>query len=133
MLPPLGFAATLPVARQRCIHLTAELGAISKRSAASRREAPDSTASITRSRRSVEYGFDIDFSQKCASMTEQSLIQRASQNIESHSRSSDSDLAQRRLLGFENCAPERQAALDAPYDLPRTRTSPAIRPDRKPL
>src|SRR6266571_1040097 len=60
MLPPLGFAAMLPVARRRCIHLIAELGLTSNHSAASRRDAPDSTASTTRSRNSKEHGFGID-------------------------------------------------------------------------
>ncbi len=60
MLPPLGLAATLPVLRQRCIHLIAELALTSKRSAASRRDAPDSTVSTTRSRKSKEQGFGID-------------------------------------------------------------------------
>jgi hypothetical protein len=52
LLPPLGFAATLPVVHQRCIHLTAELALTSRLSAASRRDAPDSMASIRRTRRS---------------------------------------------------------------------------------
>jgi hypothetical protein len=60
LLPPLGFALALPVSCQRRHHLTAELGLSWKFSAASRRDAPDSTASITRSRRSSEYGFGID-------------------------------------------------------------------------
>ena len=60
MLPPLGFGAMLPVARRRCIHLIAELALTSNHSAASRREAPDSTASTTRSRNSKEHGFGID-------------------------------------------------------------------------
>src|SRR5450756_2100673 len=47
ILPPIGFAAILPVSCQRCIHLTAELGLTSNRSAASRRDAPVSTASST--------------------------------------------------------------------------------------
>ena len=60
MLPPLGLGAMLPVARRRCIHLIAELGLTSNQSAASRRDAPDSTASTTRSRNSKEHGFGID-------------------------------------------------------------------------
>ena len=60
LLPPLGFALAVPVSCQRRHHLTAELGLSRKFSAASRRDAPDSTASITRSRRSSEYGFGID-------------------------------------------------------------------------
>ena len=47
-----GFAAALLLSRQRCSHLTAELTLTSKRSAASCRDVPVSTASITRSRRS---------------------------------------------------------------------------------
>ena len=53
MLPPLGLGAMLPVACRRCIHLIAELGLTSNQSAASRRDAPDSTASTTRSRNSA--------------------------------------------------------------------------------
>src|SRR6266700_2955369 len=53
-LPPRGFGAALPLSCQRCSHLTAELTLTSKRSAASYRDAPNSTASITRSRRSAE-------------------------------------------------------------------------------
>jgi hypothetical protein len=40
--------------------LIAELALTSKRSAASRRDAPDSTVSSTRSRKSKEQGFGID-------------------------------------------------------------------------
>jgi hypothetical protein len=50
----------LPVACRRCIHLIAELGLTSNQSAASRRDAPDSTASTTRSLNSKEHGFGID-------------------------------------------------------------------------
>jgi hypothetical protein len=53
-LPPRGFGAALLLSRQRCSHLTVELTLTSKRSAASCRDAPISTASITRSRRSPE-------------------------------------------------------------------------------
>jgi hypothetical protein len=53
-LPPRGFAAQRPVSFQHRSHLTAELASISKRSAASRREAPVSTVSITRVRKSLE-------------------------------------------------------------------------------
>jgi len=56
---PLGFALALPVSRQRCNHFTAELALRLKLSAASRRDAPASTASITRSRKSSEYGLGI--------------------------------------------------------------------------
>src|SRR5579862_9574584 len=41
-------------------HLIAELGLTSNHSAAARRDAPDSTASTTRSRNSKEHGFGID-------------------------------------------------------------------------
>jgi hypothetical protein len=60
VLPPVGLAATLPVSCQRCSHLTAELALISKRSAASRRDDPDATASSTRARKSKEQGLGID-------------------------------------------------------------------------
>ena len=59
-LPPLGLGAMLPVACRRCIHLIAELGLTSNQSAASRRDAPDSTAFTTRSRNSKEHGLGID-------------------------------------------------------------------------
>jgi uncharacterized membrane protein len=59
VLPPLAFALALPLSRQRCNHFTAELGLRLKLSAASRRDAPASTASITRSRKSSEYGFGV--------------------------------------------------------------------------
>jgi hypothetical protein len=64
VLPPVGFALALPVSRHRCNHFTAELGLRLKFSAASRREAPASTASITRSRKSSEYGFGIAWAPK---------------------------------------------------------------------
>ena len=54
VLPPRGFAAELPVSRSRCSHLTAVLIATSKSSAASRRDAPDATDAINRSRKSLE-------------------------------------------------------------------------------
>jgi hypothetical protein len=50
LLPPVGFALALPVSRHRCNHFTAKLGHRLNLSAASRRDAPASTASITRSR-----------------------------------------------------------------------------------
>jgi hypothetical protein len=53
-LPPRGFGAALLLSRQRCSHLIAELTLTSNRSAASRRDAPLATVSITRSRRSPE-------------------------------------------------------------------------------
>jgi hypothetical protein len=53
-LPPLSFALVLPLSRQRCNHLIAELALTLKLSAASRRDAPATTASITRSRKSSE-------------------------------------------------------------------------------
>jgi len=58
-LPPRGFAVALPVSRQRCTHFIAELALTSYSSAASRRDAPISTASITRSRSSLEQAFAI--------------------------------------------------------------------------
>ena len=60
-LPPLGFAAALPVSRQRRIQLMTELGLTLKCSATSRREAPDLISSIARSRKSSEYGLGIEF------------------------------------------------------------------------
>jgi hypothetical protein len=48
---PIAIGAALLRSRQRCSHFTAELTLTSKHSAASRRDAPVSTASITRSRR----------------------------------------------------------------------------------
>ena len=65
---PLGLGAMLPVACRRCIHLIAELGLTSNQSAASRRDAPDSTASTTRARNSKEHGFGIDPPSKPESM-----------------------------------------------------------------
>ena len=49
-LPPRGFGVALLWSRQRCSHLTADATLTSKRSAASRRDAPAATASITRCR-----------------------------------------------------------------------------------
>jgi hypothetical protein len=60
-LPPLGFAVAFPVSRQRRTQLITELGLTSKCSATSRREAPDLTSSIARSRKSPEYGLGIEF------------------------------------------------------------------------
>jgi hypothetical protein len=54
MLPPLGFAAKLPVYSQRCVQRTTTLTLSSYRSATSRRDAPLSIASITRARKSFE-------------------------------------------------------------------------------
>jgi hypothetical protein len=54
VLPPLGLAATLPNRTNRCIHRTAELTLTSNRSAASCRDAPASTHSTNRVRRSNE-------------------------------------------------------------------------------
>ena len=76
LLPPLGFALTLPVSCQRRHHFTAELGLRRKFSAASRRDAPDSIASITRSRKSSEYGFGIDRAPKTESVPSDSLTHR---------------------------------------------------------
>jgi hypothetical protein len=58
-LPPLGFATALLSSCQRRSQLITELGLTSKRSAASRRDAPASTAPIARSRKSLEYGLGI--------------------------------------------------------------------------
>src|SRR3974390_1879152 len=60
LLPPLGLASTLPVSLQRRHHRITELTPTSNTSATSRRDAPLSTASTARSRKSVEYGFGID-------------------------------------------------------------------------
>ena len=54
VLPPLGLAATLPNRTNRCIHRTAELTLTANRSAASCRDAPASTHSTNRVRRSKE-------------------------------------------------------------------------------
>jgi hypothetical protein len=59
MLPPRGFGAALLLWCQRCTHFIAELTLTPKCSAVSRRDAPVSTASITRSRGSPEYDFGI--------------------------------------------------------------------------
>jgi hypothetical protein len=53
-LPPRGFGAQRPVSFQHCSHRTVELASIPKLSATSRRDAPVSTASITRLRKSAE-------------------------------------------------------------------------------
>jgi hypothetical protein len=74
-LPPLGFAAALPSSCQRRVQLMTELGLTSKRSAISRRDAPASTASIARSRKSFEYGLGIpSLPKKRESMPRDSLI-----------------------------------------------------------
>ena len=52
--PPIGRAAALPVARQRCDHFTALATLTSKRAAAARQLSPDATAATTRSRKSRE-------------------------------------------------------------------------------
>jgi hypothetical protein len=59
VLPPLDFAAELPVSRSRCIHLTAVLIATLKTSAASLRDIPAVTAAVNRSRKSLEYALGI--------------------------------------------------------------------------
>src|SRR5262245_20269266 len=59
-LPPLGFGAALPVSLQRWHHRTTEPTPTLQISAISRRDAPLSTASTARSRKSVEYGLGID-------------------------------------------------------------------------
>jgi hypothetical protein len=65
-----------PTVAQRCNHLTAELALTSKRSAGSRRDAPISTALITRSRSSREQAFGIPSPRKGESMRQDSLIHR---------------------------------------------------------
>src|SRR3984893_3504601 len=59
-LPPLCLGAALPVSLQLRHHRITELTPTLKISAASRRDAPLSTASIARSRKSVEYGLGMD-------------------------------------------------------------------------
>src|SRR5262245_32113716 len=59
-LPPLRFGAALPVSLQRWHHRITELTPTLKISAISRRDAPLSTASTARSRKSVEYGLGIE-------------------------------------------------------------------------
>ncbi len=58
--PSLYLASALPVSLQRRHHRITELTLSLNISAASRRDAPLSTASTARSRKSVEYGFGID-------------------------------------------------------------------------
>jgi len=76
VLPPLGFAATLPVSSQRRAQITTTLGLSSYRSAASRRDAPASISSMTRARKSSEYGLGIDCPLRIESMPPDSLIDR---------------------------------------------------------
>ena len=71
---PRGFGAALLHSFQRCIHLTTELTLIPKCSAASCRDAPASTISITRSRRSQEYDLGIGTPRVRESMPKQWLI-----------------------------------------------------------
>jgi hypothetical protein len=59
-LPPLRLGTTLPVSLQLWHQRMTELTPTLKISATSRRDAPLSTASTARSRKSVEYGFGID-------------------------------------------------------------------------
>jgi len=73
-LPPRGFGAALLLSFQRCIHLTTELTLTPKWSAVSCRDAPASTISITRSRRSQEYDFGIATPRVRESMLKQWLI-----------------------------------------------------------
>ena len=63
----------LPQSLIRDIHLIAELGLTSNQSAASRRDAPDSTASTTRSRNSKEHAFGIESPPESESMPPDSL------------------------------------------------------------
>jgi hypothetical protein len=76
VLPPLGFAATLPVSSQRWAQITTTLGLSSYRSAASRRDAPASMPSITRARKSLEYGRGIDCPLRIKSVPPDSLIDK---------------------------------------------------------
>ena len=73
-LPPRGFGAALLLSLQRCIHLTTELTLTPKCSAASCRDAPASTISIARSRKSQEYDFGIVTPRVRESMLKQSPI-----------------------------------------------------------
>ena len=66
-LPPLRFGAALPVSLQRWHHRITELTPTLKISAISRRDAPLSTASTARSRKSVEYGLGIDLAPQFSS------------------------------------------------------------------
>src|SRR5215472_7498125 len=75
-LPPLGLASTLPVSLQRRHHRITELTPTSNPSATSRRDAPLSTASTARSRKSVEYGFGIDLAPPGESISPDSPGQR---------------------------------------------------------
>jgi hypothetical protein len=76
VLPPLGFAATLPVCSKRCAQSTTTLALSSYRSATSRRDAPASIASITRARKSLEYGLGIDRPLRIESMPLDSLVDK---------------------------------------------------------
>src|ERR1700686_1836676 len=76
-LPPRGFGAALRLSSQRCSHRTAELALTPICSAASRRDAPISTLSITRSRMSPEYDFGIASPRTRESMHADSLIRNS--------------------------------------------------------
>src|SRR5262245_27660217 len=76
VLPPLGFAAMLPVSSQRWAQSPTTLGLSSQRSAASRRDAPTSIASITRAHKSLEYGLGIDCPLRIESVPADSLIDK---------------------------------------------------------
>jgi hypothetical protein len=76
VLPPLGFAATLPVCSKRCAQSTITLALSSYRSATSRRDAPASIASITRARKSLEYGLGIDRPLRIESMPLDLLVDK---------------------------------------------------------
>src|SRR6516165_309687 len=75
-LPPRGRGTALLLSFQRCIHLATELTLTPKRSAASCRDAPASTISITRSRKSQEYDFGIGTPRVRESMLKQSPIHK---------------------------------------------------------
>ena len=57
--PPIGLAAALPVARQRCDHLTTLATLTPNSAAVARQVRPPATAATTRSRRSCESGLAI--------------------------------------------------------------------------
>ena len=58
--PAFGPPATLPACSKRCAQSTSTLALSSYRSATSRHDAPASIASITRARKSLEYGLSIN-------------------------------------------------------------------------
>ena len=109
-LPPRGFGAALRLSSQRCSHRTAELALTPICSAASRRDAPISTLSITRSRMSPEYDFGIASPRTRESMHADSLI-RSSLGIPADSNRPGTALEDRwrafRTAFEEACLAER--------------------------